>query len=218
MDVSRLFAKAELAEIEAAVKAAERSTSGEIVPCAVGRSDQYPEAAWRGAALGALGASLLATLVHEAADVWGGPLLLWLALPAFAGAAFGYLLTALVPALKRALVPADTLAHRVGLRAAAAFVEYEVFATAERTGILLFLSLFERRVVVLGDAGINAKVAQHEWDEIAAAIAAGIRAGQPGRALAEAIGLCGELLQRRGVALRPGDVDELPDQLRTSAE
>ena len=41
------------------------------------------------------------------------------------------------------------------LVAMAAFVEEEVFSTRDRTGILLFLSLFEHRVVVLGDSGIN---------------------------------------------------------------
>lgn len=218
MNVSKLFSKEDLAEIEAAVKAAERSTSGEIVPCAVGRSDEYPEAVWRAAALGAMAAALLAALLHEALGVWGGAIVLWLALPALVGGGVGYLFAALVPAVKRLLIPEDVLAQRVAARATSAFVEHEVFATAERTGILLFLSVFEHRVLVLGDAGINAKVEQHEWDEIVAAVAAGIRAGKPGRALAEAIGRCGDLLHRRGVELRPGDVDELPDRLRTSAE
>ena len=40
--------------------------------------------------------------------------------------------------------------------------EEEVFSTEDRTGILLLLSLFEHRVVVLGDAGIKAKVGEGE--------------------------------------------------------
>ena len=67
----------------------------------------------------------------------------------------------LIPTLRRFLVSPDEMDHQVRRRALQAFVEHEVFATRERTGVLLILSLFERRVVVLGDAGINAKVQFH---------------------------------------------------------
>jgi putative membrane protein len=106
---------------------------------------------------------------------------------------------------------------RVRQRALAAFMEEEVFNTNERTGILLFVSLFEHRVVVLGDAGINATVEPREWEEVVSVIAAGIRAGRPGAALAEGIRLCGALLAAR-VERRPRDTDELANRLRTAEE
>ena len=105
--------------------------------------------------------------------------------------------------------------RNVRRRAEAAFLHEEVFRTRDRTGILILVSLLERRVAVLGDAGINAAVEQKEWDSIVAGIVAGIRAGTPARALAEGIGACGHLLERRGVAVRHDDTDELRDDLRT---
>ena len=53
-----------------------------------------------------------------------------------------------------------------------------------------------------------------EWDGIVAGIVQGIRAGRPGAALLAAIRECGQILERHGVARRPDDVDELPNELR----
>ena len=218
MNVGAFFSPDELAEIERAVKAAERRTSGEIVPYVVGRSDDYPQAAWKGACAGALVAALAAAAVRAWGGFWGPAPAWWLALPPLAGAALGLLAVALVPPLRRALVAGADLEEAVGRRAGLAFLEQEVFKTAERTGILIFLSLFERRVVVLGDAGINRAVAKEDWEGIVAEIVAGIRAGTPGAALSRAIGRCGELLERHRVVRRADDRDELPDYLRIKPE
>jgi len=89
-----------------------------------------------------------------------------------------------------------------------------VFRTAERTGILIFLSLFERRVVILADSGIHARVADGEWDAMVARIVEGIRRGDPGAALAAAIRDCGDLLVRHGLRHPAGRGSELGDELR----
>lgn len=208
-----LFSERDLEAVRQAVAAAEGETSGEIVPFLVEASDAYEGALWKGAALGALGLALVAAIGHAVAGLWGAGAL-WIGLPAAAGGALGFLLAAFVPAVKRSLIPADVLERRVRRRAAVAFLEEEVFRTEERTGILLFLSAFERRVVVLGDAGINARVGEEEWGAITETIAAGIRTGRPGEALVEGIGACGRLLARRGVEIRPQDRNELRDDLR----
>jgi putative membrane protein len=110
------------------------------------------------------------------------------------------------------------MSRRVASRAEVAFLEAQVFATRERTGILIFISLFERGVVILGDEGINARVEQAEWDGMVAALTAGIRSGRPIEALEDAIRDCGELLASRRVERRADDVDELPNALRMADE
>lgn len=204
----------DLDTIRAAVAEAEQRTSGEIVPYFVEESDAYPGALWKGTALGAFAGSLLAEGIYFLGDFWGGLLPLWIALPAAAGGALGFLLTAYVPAVKRWMAGDALLDLRTRQRAEMAFLEQEVFRTRERTGILLFLSLFEHRVVVLGDSGINQKVEPGQWDGIVRTVVHGIRDGRPGEALASAIRQCGELLERHGVAIRPDDRDELPNELR----
>jgi putative membrane protein len=209
-----LLSDADLEAVRAAVAEAEKRTSGEIVPYVVPVSDGYPNALWKGAAFGGLAGPLLALAFLHLWDLWGTHLELWITVPAAAGAALGFLLAAFVPPVKRWLAGDEMLELRTRQRAEMAFLEEEVFRTRERTGILLFLSFFEHRVVVLADSGIHKLVEPGQWDGIAAGIAAGIRAGRAREALLTAIQTCGELLERHGVARRADDVNELPDELR----
>lgn len=204
----------DLDAIRAAVSEAEQRTSGEIVPYFVESSDAYAGALWKGIALGAFAGALVAEGVYFLGGFWGGLIPLWIALPAAAGGALGFLLTAYVPAVKRWMAGDGLLDLRTRQRAEMAFLEEEVFHTRDRTGILLFLSQFEHRVIVIGDSGINRQVEQGQWDGIVKTVAAGIRAGRPGEALVEGIRQCGELLERHGVAIQPDDFDELSNELR----
>lgn len=209
-----LFSDADLRRIEEAIREAEDRTRGEIVAAAVPASGDYPGAAWTGACLGSLSALVLLVLVHWRGDVWGLGSPFWALLAAGAGAAAGYLAVAWSGTLKRLLTPDELLERQVDLAARAAFLEHEVFRTRDRSGVLLYLSLMEHRVVVLGDAGIERHVEPGEWDGIVAGIVRGIREGRPGEALAAAIGRCGEILDRRGLERRSDDVDELANRLR----
>jgi len=226
MEIDRFFSGEDLAAIERRVREAERATGGEVVVYAVDASDDYPEAAWTAAAAGAALLPLAAAAAHRAAGFWGGAgqgrwadhwtghWLLWIVLPALLGAALGWLAAALLPGLRRRLVREADLARRTERRAAAAFVSEEVFATRDRTGVLLFVSLFEHRVVVLADAGIHARVPPGSWDAVVEGVVAGIRAGRPGAAVAEGVERCGRLLAEHGVPRRPDDRDELADPVR----
>jgi putative membrane protein len=213
-DIRKLFSESDLEAVRTAVREAERGTAGEIVPYVVPASDHYTGAVWKGAALGALLGPLLALAAYRLGGFWGTHLDLWIVLPAAAGGAAGFLLAAFVPPVKRGLAGREMLEARVHQRAAAAFLAEEVFRTRERTGILLFVSLFERRVVVLGDSGINRQVEASHWDSVITPVVSGIRDGRPGAALAAGIRQCGELLARFGVAVRPDDSNELSDELR----
>ena len=64
---------------------------------------------------------------------------------------------------------------------------------------------------VLGDTGINELVQPDDWAEVVARIQMGIRNDNLTEGLVEAIGMCGRLLERKGVAIRHDDTDELPD-------
>jgi putative membrane protein len=214
VESDRFFSDADREAIQAAVREAEARTSGEIVPYVVDRSDEYPSGAWKGAALGALLAPMIAFALYRWSTLWGIPLEYWIALPAPLGAAVAYLVAAFVPPVRRWMAGEHTMEARVRGRAAAAFLEQEVFRTDYRTGILLFVSLFERRVVLLADAGINQKVEQGQWESITRRLAGEIRRGRRGPAMVEAIRACGELLAKHQVELRADDRNELGDELR----
>jgi putative membrane protein len=206
--------QAALEAVARAVSAAEERTSGEIVTYVVEECDPYPEAAWLGGLCGALLATTGAAAAHMILGAWGPSLLVWSLLPALGGALLGLVAGDRVAPLRRLLVSQEVIERRVAMRAEAAFLEEEVFATRDRSGILLFLALFEHRAIVLGDSGINQVVPQQEWKSIVDDLAGGVRTGQAGAALVTAVERCGRLLEKRGVHIRPDDVDELPDAPR----
>ncbi len=215
-----LFTDDELERIRNAVAQAETRTAGEIVPYVVRQSDDYAAATWRAASLGALAVGTAALAVAWAYDGWGWGWLYssWaLALAMTGGGVLGALAT-LLDAVRRRFAGAASMETHVHRRAALAFVEEEVFDTRDRTGILLFVSLFERRIEVVGDAGINAKVEKQEWVDVVGRIRAGIRSKSLADGMVSGVDLCGDLLHRRGVEIRPDDTDELPDDVRVRDE
>lgn len=213
---SRLFTDADRARIQHAVEEAELRTAGEIVPFVVDASDDYEEAEWRfGALCGGAVLSLLAA-AYALTTSWSP----WNLLESLVGIliAFGagMLLVRFVPGLKRVFAGSEIMEHRAGLRAWQAFVAEEVFRTRERTGILLFVSLLEHKVIVLGDSGINGRVERSHWESVVEKIVAGLRDGRPTDGLLAAIRECGVLLESHGIARKKDDADELSDGLRTA--
>jgi len=208
-----VFSEADLEAIRMATAAGESRTAGEIVPYIVERVVERDSARWRGATMGALGGALAAGIANAFGDFWGGSGVWWITLPAVVGAGVGYLVAGF-DAIGRRLIPEDLIDHSVQLRAKAAFLEAEVFATRDRTGILVFLALFERRAVILADEAIHRAVPEGEWQHLVDDLIVGIKAKRSVAALVEAISRCGGLLEQYEVERRPDDKDELPDAPR----
>ncbi len=51
-------------------------------------------------------------------------------------------------------------------RAHQVFSDLRVWDTAHNSGVLIYVQLVDRRIEIVADRGINAKVPQHEWDAI----------------------------------------------------
>ncbi len=211
------FTPEELASLKEAVAQAEARTSAEIVPCIVRQCDDYPEARWRGVAGGVVVVLVVTAALYQFYDGWG---LGWLhdgwavALLVVAGGIVGGVLAQTVAPLRRALIGKDRLEARCHARAERVFLEEAVFNTRHRTGVLLFLAVFERRVEVLADEGISARVPPEAWGDLCARLIEGIRQRQLGPVLAESFERCGVLLQECGLAIADDDTNELPNHLR----
>jgi putative membrane protein len=212
----KLFTEQDKQRLAEAVRKAERSTSGEIVPYVVGRSDSYPESWLRAGALTGFLALFAFGLIDMGTNIWLPFGMGEAAIIVAAAFGAGALLALSVPAVRRLFIPGAMLQQRVDERATMAFLEEEVFKTRERTGILIFLSLFERRVRVLGDSGINAKVKQEQWDGIVSSIVTAMKRGEPAAGMLAAIEQCGSLLEASGVEIRDDDTNELDNELRIS--
>jgi putative membrane protein len=135
-------------------------------------------------------------------------------LPSIVGALLGPVASWLSEPFRRWLVGEGLLELRARQRAETAFLEEEVFSTRDRTGILIFVALFEHRVVVLGDAGINRVVPDGAWEQVVRDVVRGIHAGRPADALIAAVGDCGRLLAAHRLEIRPDDIDELDNRPR----
>jgi putative membrane protein len=192
--------------IEAAIAGVERRTSGEIVVVSVPASDRYYDVRLLFALCTALA---VAALVHgflPALSVTG--LLLLQALCA----ALTFAVLGAGPLLRRA-APESRRAEAVLRRAREEFLEHAVFATRDRTGILILLSELEHKVVILGDAGIDAHVNQEGWQRHVARIVASIRAGDPAEGVCSVIAELGEVLTTK-LPVRTDDRDELSNEVR----
>jgi putative membrane protein len=211
VELDVLFDEAARARVADAVRRAEALSRGQIVPVVVEKSDPYPEARYRGALLAAGLATLVAVALH--APVTLGELALIQLAAGLVGAGLS-----LWDPVERRLIGARALDQAVRARAVRAFHEQGLHRTAEGTGVLVFASLFEREVVVLGDKGIDARMPPGAWDRAAAALVHGMKARDPARGFVEAIALAGARLAEhfpRDAAARP-QPNELEDAIRTS--
>jgi len=207
-----MFSEQDQAGIRAAVEAAERRTRGEIVPMVVPRSAVYRETRHLAGLMLALVAlaGLLAVdgFRSNAFTIHRG----WIVV----GVVFAYVLghwLGTVPACIRLLTPDARMAMKVRLRAERAFFEHGLHKTREGTGVLIFVSLLERRVQILADRALDERVPPGTWDGVARQLVHGIREGQAAHAFVSAIHRCGDLLAVH-FPPRPGsNPNELPDDL-----
>ena len=93
---------------------------------------------------------------------------------------FAALLALLYPkAIRLSLVPSQVERQRAHRRAVEQFLTQNMTATAERTGVLIFVSVAERYAEVIPDTGIAQKVPAATWQDVVDALTADIGAGQP---------------------------------------
>lgn len=208
MRAEKYFTADEQKRISQAVAAAEKRTSGEIVPMIVATCRPYAEIELGGLAVGLAIGTLAALFLH---DPWG-PIQAQLSWP-IAGGVLGFILCC-VHAIKRRLIPKKHIDEAVHLRSLAAFTSHGLHYTKAHTGILIFASLFEHRVEVLADRGINEKVQAGTWDEVVQILTAGLKSGNGCEAFCKAIERCGEILAAH-FPRAADDKDELADKLIT---
>jgi putative membrane protein len=201
---------AEREDVTKAVRQAESLTSGEIVPMIVSSSSHYPMAAVTGGVFLAFLLSLL-LISPIATYFWFDPRNMWLFLALFVPLYLvAHQAVKHIPLLKRLFVSKVQIEEKVREAAVTAFFSEKLYKTKNENGILLFVSVFEHKVWILGDAGINAKIAQDQWQGLVELITNGIRDGRQSPALCEAIGQVGNILKEH-FPIQPDDINELRD-------
>lgn len=226
-----MLSETDRARIEAAVKAAEAGTTGEIYCVVAPESSEYLEVpiAWGAIAALAAPAVLLAGGVHVTApdDIGGG----WSAAQmssaaeaaaraALSGAILlqcalfvAVAIAVAIPVVRHFMTPRALKRERVRRRAHEQFLAKNLQATRERTGVLIYVSAREHMAELIADEGIAAKVAAGAWDGAMARLMDGFKAGRPADGFEEAISLCGAILAEHFPPRDDGNPNELSDSV-----
>lgn len=219
-----MFTEEDRRRVAEAVSAAERLSDGEIVTVVAARSDAYHDVALHWAIL----AMLLVPAAFAAAPQslfdwleatllgWNGeftrPLLMLLV---GLKLAVVFLLVRLALAwapLRMALTPRATKSRRVARRALMLFRVSAEKKTHGRTGVLLYLSLAERRAEIVADEAIHSKVDPAVWGEAMAVLVDHVQGGRPGEGMALAVEKIGAVLQTC-LPKTLDDPNQIPDRL-----
>ncbi len=133
--------------------------------------------------------------------------------PLLVGAVAGAL-SALVPAVARALTPSRVRRRAVVEAARSTFYERGVHHTRGRTGVLVYIAVTEQMAEVVGDDGVLQTIDPARWQTALRAIDRAVAAGGLATAtqLAQLAPLCARALPRSS-----DDVNELPDALDDGA-
>jgi putative membrane protein len=194
----------ERARIGDAIGAAEAGTSGEIYIVVAGTSDDFQ---WIPILWAAIIALIVPWPLHFLTHWSAGTILVMQTLT--------FVLTAGVasyPALRYRLVPPSIAGEAARRAAQSLFLAHGLHLTESRTGLLIYVALVDRRVEIVTDAGINSKVDQSVWDELAREIAGAARRGDLAEGLIAAVRRTGTLLAQHCPRAHD-DRNELPDRV-----
>lgn len=210
--------------VTAAVREAESQTAAEIVTIVADRSDHYQDVPllWAGG-LTLLALSILAAVpeLHLAVldTLRGGWIVGSDAATAFL---FSFLVALLVFVLSLAvmqwlplrmtLTPRDFKITRTHRRAVALFRVAAEGRTHGRTGVLIYLSLAERRAEIVADAAVTELIPPDAWGDVMAEMLAHARNGRPAAGMAAAVRSAGRLLAAH-FPPSTNDRNELDDRL-----
>jgi putative membrane protein len=191
------------AAISAAVRTAEQRTSGQLVCVLAHASSDYAHVP----ILWATALSFLVPWPLIYLTPWSAQRIFLLQLAVFivSGLLFSWM------PLRLLLVPRAVQRARAHRAAIEQFFVRRVDHTANRTGVLIFVSLAERYVRIIADEGIAQKVHNAEWQTAIDALVAHMRDGRVVAGFVAAIERCSAVL----AAHAPPDAspETLPDRL-----
>lgn len=196
------------ASVAEAVRAVEVCSCAEMVVEVRDRSGSYAHADARFAALLAFITLIVLLFAH------------WVFAPAWVAAdtAMAWLLGLLISrsnhAIRRLMTTRSDRERAVHTAAAATFIDRGIAKTRASTGLLIYLSVLEGRIELIADRGILDAVPSLEWNRLVETIR-GRRATQA--MLVDVLHALQPLLLRYAPN-RPGDRDELPDEVIFVAE
>ncbi|XGC81801.1 TPM domain-containing protein [Bdellovibrio bacteriovorus] len=190
--INKYLSDEEMKKIEETISRVEEETSGEIVPVIVKRSSAIGHVP--------LVLTLILTLLFILAEIpysdwlWVTPWV-WLWLPVLL-VIYGvsYFLAKLHWFQKVFVSEADEI-FQVHQRAQLEFYSNKIHRTQAGTGVLIFVSVMEKKAVILADEAISSKLPPETWNNLLKDLRTSLHEGHWHAAFTKAIETCGQHLK-----------------------
>ncbi len=191
---------------------AEKRTGAQIVLAVIERCDTYPELPWKAFALAAAVAGLSVSAANLFGPGWAsGTAVLFSVVATLAAGAAAALFCVFFPKFGRLFLDAHRAEAEVRQYADSLFLSRELFATRGRTGVLVLVGLFERRVVVIPDTGLRERLKPDTLQRIVSTMTTALSSGNVAASLEGGLADIERVLSVSAPAA-PGE-NELPDEV-----
>jgi putative membrane protein len=108
--------------------------------------------------------------------------------------------------------PKKRLAHNAEVYARAVFQKGGIRHTTAKTGVLFYMSKFEKQVMILADRGVQNTIPAEEWEKINTSFKNIFVTKNPEEKFIEELKNCASVFAQY-LPIQPDDVNELPDNL-----
>jgi putative membrane protein len=205
--------------IDLCVSACEARTGAQVVAAVVDKSDHYPEIPWKAFALGVALATLALTALEVVRPAWPSDYrFVASSVAVLATGGLLALLTLRIPGFARLFLDGARAEAEARHHAQILFLRHELFATRGRNGLLIFASQLERRIVVLPDAALAARIPESDFGRIVAHVGALLAVGRVADALCAGIAEAEALLETHGFTAAARRDNPLPDAVIEEAD
>ncbi len=208
----RALSKEEKSRLERHITHAEKRTGVQIVLSVVERSDNYAEIPWKAFALGISFMGFVILILNLKGSLASSVTVSWISM--VMTLSVGVSLASLcifVPGFARLFLNTHRADMETRQYAESLFLSRELFATHDRRAVLLVVSLFERRIVVLPDTGLVELLNHDAIQRIIQCMRLSLQAGQTDKALKSGLEKLEEILS--GNSPPASSVNELSDDI-----
>ena len=218
MSTNKFFKKQDIEKITQATAAAEKSTAAEIVTVITESSNDYKRYTFL--------AAIIANFVFTLFILVFTDFYISIFKPFFWEMTYNHIIVITtflqgliftifyllfsINSLKYLIVPKKRMDNEVRTKAESAFYRHNISATADATGVLIYISFFEHRVELLVDYKIAETFPKSQWQDIVNNIIKGIKTNTFIDAICKQILKIGEMLTPV-FPIKPDDINELPD-------
>ncbi|MFZ8934045.1 MAG: TPM domain-containing protein [Bacteriovoracaceae bacterium] len=197
------FSDQDKEKIRRSVIEAEKKTSGEIVPVIIRASDAYPGSYYRSALLWGF-VCVLCCYFFEATHT----VMFW----CFSASILAGYLLCYLDFYKKLFITKQEMEEEFSQRAYQSFLMNGVSQTKERNGVMLYISAFEKKAMIVSDTGIEEKIKPGTWEKVITDLISLMKTKDYTSAICQAVTQLGTLLNEH-FPDHKDDEDELANKL-----